>query len=169
MVAEHALHVPREEPAMGSLTALTARSGYSQSGSFCRVEWIRSLNVQPARSRYHTRYGGTAVISHRNGSAISTWSSSKGAAHCGERWNTVADSTRSAIAGTSCIELAPLPITPTRLPVRSRSSGQRAVWTSVPANRSRPSILGHLGRCSPPTAVTRTLAVSSSVAGGVER
>ena len=92
---------------------------------------------------------------------------SLGAAHCGERWNTVTCPARSAIAGTICIALAPVPTTATRLPVTSRSAGQRAEWNSGPRNASRPGSAGIFGRLSWPTAVITASAVSVSPAAVV--
>ncbi len=48
----------------------------------------------------------------------------------------------AAIAGTSVTAVAPLPITTTRWPVRSRSSGQCCGWTTRPAKLSRPGQSG---------------------------
>ncbi len=44
-----------------------------------------------------------------------------GAAHCGERWKTSRRSGVPAISGTTCMALAPVPRTATRLPTRSMS------------------------------------------------
>jgi hypothetical protein len=52
------------------------------------------------------------------------WNFSKGATHGGVRWNTVSCFTWSAMAGTICIALAPLPMTATRSPLTSRPDGQ---------------------------------------------
>ncbi len=45
---------------------------------------------------------------------------------------------------------APVPITATRLPVRSTSCFHCAVWNSSPWKSSRPSISGSFGSESPP-------------------
>ena len=50
--------------------------------------------------------------------------------------------------------LAPVPMTATRLPASSTSSRQRAEWNDGPANESRPSMSGKLGRLSCPTALS---------------
>ena len=64
----------------------------------------------------------------RSGSGTGLRNCSNGAAQCGERWKIVSDATRSWISGPNCIALAPLPMTATRLPARSRSFGHAAVW-----------------------------------------
>ena len=49
----------------------------------------------------------------------------------------------------------PVPITPTRLPVRSTPScGQRPVWYQSPVKLSRPGMSGMLAAEMAPTAVT---------------
>ena len=111
-----------------SLMALSERSGCSHVGSFCSDRWIRSLNVQPSRTRYQSRYSGTSRNRNRSGSGTGLRNCSNGAAQCGERWKIVSDATWSWISGPTCMALAPLPMIATRLPVRSRSSGHSAVW-----------------------------------------
>src|SRR5205085_2031033 len=51
--------------------------------------------------------------------------------------------------------VAPVPITATRLPVRSRSSGQSEVWNEAPAKSSTPGHGGGFGIDSTPIAETR--------------
>ena len=58
------------------------------------------------------------------------------------------------------VPVEPVPITPTRLPVMSRSSGQALVCTSAPAKVSPPGMSGMLLFASSPSAVHQ-------VAGGV--
>ena len=41
-----------------SFLAFSERSGCSQFGSLCSARWMRSLNVQPSRTRYQLRYSG---------------------------------------------------------------------------------------------------------------
>ncbi len=52
--------------------------------------------------------------------------------------------------------VAPVPITATRLPVKSTFCfGQRAVWNDCPLKSSRPSMRGKVGVDSGPIAVIR--------------
>ena len=94
-----------------------------------------------------------------------------GAAHCGERWNTVTCAASSAIAGTICMALAPVPTTATRFPATERSDGQRAEWNSGPRKESIPGSDGVFGRFSCPTAVITASAsnVSPAVVVTVQR
>ena len=74
------------------------------------------------------------------------------------RWKISRCSTCSATIGANWAALQPVPITPTRLPVRSTEWSQRAEWNAGPANESRPSIFGSCGRLSWPTALITALA-----------
>ena len=74
------------------------------------------------------------------------------------RWKISRCSTCSATIGPNWAALQPVPMTPTRLPVRSTSWSQRAEWNAGPANDSRPSIFGSCGRFSWPTALITALA-----------
>ena len=68
------------------------------------------------------------------------------------------------MAGTSCMALAPVPITATRLPSRSiPSPGQRAVWADGPAKESDPGRSGIFGLLKAPTALMTTAAVCTVV------
>ena len=58
----------------------------------------------------------------------------------------------SATSGMNCSALAPVPMTATRLPVRSRSWRHSAEWKYSPAKSAMPSMVGHSGRFSWPTA-----------------
>jgi hypothetical protein len=63
----------------------------------------------------------------------------------------------------ACTAVAPVPITATRLPVKSTPSwGQRAVWYCSPRKLSRPSKAGVLTADRQPTAVMRNFAVTHS-------
>ena len=78
----------------------------------------------------------------------------RGAAQFGRRWNTVSRSAALATSGMSWIAVAPVPITATRFPVRSRGScGHRKEWNERPWKLSLASILGRVGVDSTPTAV----------------
>ncbi len=48
----------------------------------------------------------------------------------------------AASSGTTWIALAPVPITPTRLPSSATAWSQAAVWKAGPANASRPGMSG---------------------------
>ena len=73
------------------------------------------------------------------------------------RWKTVSCAASAAITGIACTAEDPVPITPTRLPVKSTPScGQRPVWCSSPANVSRPGIGGTRGTERQPVAMTGT-------------
>ena len=56
---------------------------------------------------------------------------------------------------------APVPMTATRLPVRSKSWFHRAEWKISPSNSSRPSMSGSAGSVSGPTAETTKFAVNA--------
>ena len=61
----------------------------------------------------------------------------------GVRWNTVSRAACSAITGMAWMPDEPVPMTPTRLPVKSTPScGQAPVWYVSPAKRSRPGMSG---------------------------
>lgn len=60
----------------------------------------------------------------------------------GERWSMVTWAALRVIAGTSVTAVAPLPMTTTRLPAWSRSSGQNCGCTTVPEKESAPSNSG---------------------------
>ena len=79
-----------------------------------------------------------------------------GTTYGAERWKTVTWSATGWICGTNWIALAPVPMTPTRLPRRSTPWSHVAEWKAGPANRSAPSIRGIAGRDSCPTAQTKT-------------
>jgi hypothetical protein len=82
--------------------------------------------------------------------------------HTGVRWKTVRCSTSSTIAGITCTAEAPVPITATRLPRRSREWSQRAVWTVVPSNVPTPGMSGIFGWVSTPVASITWRATISS-------
>ncbi len=58
----------------------------------------------------------------------------------------------------NCTALAPVPITATRLPVRSQPWSHRAEWKDGPVNVSTPGTAGYTGRDSCPVAGTSTRA-----------
>ena len=73
----------------------------------------------------------------------------------GVRWKTVSCSARSAMIGIDCTADDPVPITATRLPVKSTPSwGQVLVKYTSPANRSVPSMSGTFGIDRQPVAIT---------------
>ena len=79
-----------------------------------------------------------------------------GAHQFGVRWNTVRWPTSPAMVWMVCTPVAPVPITATRLPLKSTGSfGQRAVWKERPSKLSRPSMRGRVGVDSGPIAVIR--------------
>ncbi len=73
----------------------------------------------------------------------------------GVRWNTVSSVAWRAMIGIDWIPLEPVPITPTRRPVKSTPSwGQRLVAYTGPAKRSMPAMSGSLGIDRHPVAIT---------------
>jgi hypothetical protein len=73
----------------------------------------------------------------------------------GVRWKIVNCSACSAISGIDWMPEEPVPITPTRLPVKSTPSwGHRLVKYTSPANRSAPSMSGLFGSDRHPVAIT---------------
>ncbi len=73
----------------------------------------------------------------------------------GVRWNTVSWSASAAISGIDCTADEPVPITATRLPVKSTPScGQVLVKYTSPAKRSVPSMSGTFGIDRQPVAIT---------------
>ena len=91
----------------------------------------------------------------RSTSAWSTGPFPDGTQYCGERWKTVRWPAIFAAATMNWVPVEPVPITPTRLPVMSRSFGQALVCTSGPAKVSRPGMSGMLLFASRPSALTR--------------
>ncbi len=83
------------------------------------------------------------------------------------RWYTVTRSTSSRIVGTTCTPLDEVPMTATRLPVKSTgSAGQRPVWCCSPRKSSRPGTSGMYGTESTPVAAIRNRArILGAVAG----
>ena len=91
-------------------------------------------------SRTARAVSGTARNAARIRAGIST--SGRGWIHGGVRWNTVRCAARSATTGTNWMADAPVPITATRWPVRSRESSHRAEWNEVPPNLPAPPMSG---------------------------
>src|SRR4051812_49956233 len=81
--------------------------------------------------------------------------------HGGVRWKTFSAPTTGAISGTNWIAEAPVPMTATRRPVRSRSWRQVAEWNTGPSKESRPGTSGNDGSDSAPEPRTRTSAVQT--------
>src|SRR5271170_5579894 len=63
------------------------------------------------------------------------------------------------MAGITCAEDGPVPITATRFPVMSASLGQSTVCHDSPLNFDAPGIAGILPRLNRPVACMRTFAV----------
>ena len=73
----------------------------------------------------------------------------------GVRWKTVSSRACSAMIGIDWMPDEPVPMTATRLPVKSTPScGQRLVKYTSPPNWSAPSISGDLGSDRQPVAIT---------------
>ena len=82
-----------------------------------------------------------------------------GIAYCGVRWKTVRWPTWLAIVWITWMPVAAVPMTPTRLPVKSMGSlGQRAVWKIWPVNSSCPSKSEASGAESIPAQLMRNCA-----------
>ena len=76
----------------------------------------------------------------------------------------------SAMIGTDWIADDPVPIMPTRFPVKSTPSwGQRPVWYVGPSKVSAPGISGVLAELRQPVAMIRNWAVTSSPRSVVTR
>ena len=78
-----------------------------------------------------------------------------GVTQIGVRWKTVSSHATLAICGISWTAVAPVPITATRLPVRSAASSHLAVWITSPAKSCTPSMSGSRGWDRKPVAVIR--------------
>ena len=80
------------------------------------------------------------------------------------RWNTYRCSACLAISGVDCTPDEPVPISPTRSPVKSTSSrGHRLVWRMRPSNDSRPEMsAGRVGADRQPVAMTQKRAENLS-------
>lgn len=88
--------------------------------------------------------------------------STLGTTQIGVRWKTVSDSAAFAASGMSCTAVAPVPMTATFLPVRSKSSSQSAVCRIFPRKFLSPGKSGTCGWDRKPVAVTRYRAVRSA-------
>ena len=78
------------------------------------------------------------------------------------RWKTVRSAACSAMTGMDCTPDEPVPIRPTRSPLKSTPScGQRAVWYDCPRKVSVPGISGSLLADRQPVAITKYLAVTA--------
>ena len=86
-------------------------------------------------------YASLSGSTLRNPLAIAS-TSGPAATYVGERCSIVTCAASPAIAGTRVTAVAPEPITTTRFPVKSRSSGQACGCTTWPSNRSRPGNSG---------------------------
>ncbi len=86
--------------------------------------------------------------------------STRGSTHDGVRWKTLMWATSSTMVGMICTAEAPVPMMPTRVPVRSRSGCHRAEWKAGPAKVSTPGMAGMMGRDRGPTPLTTTSASS---------
>ena len=74
----------------------------------------------------------------------------------GVRWNTVSRLAWRAMIGIDWMPEEPVPITATRLPLKSTPScGQRLVKKTSPLKRSAPGMSGALGRDRQPLAMTQ--------------
>ena len=82
-------------------------------------------------SRHRSRGEAHGYRRKRASSSALYGRSGFGTIHGGVRWNTVSCAAISAISGTTCTPLAPVPITATRLPVRSTVASHCAVCISV--------------------------------------
>ena len=83
----------------------------------------------------------------------------------GVRWNTVSCAACSAMIGIDWMPDEPVPITATRLPVKSTPSwGHRLVQYTSPWKRSAPSTSGTFGIDRQPVAITYHRHTSSSPA-----
>ena len=75
------------------------------------------------------------------------------------RWNTVSSAACSAMIGIDWMADEPVPIMPTRCPVKSTPSwGQRPVWYVGPSKVSAPGISGVLAELRHPVAMIRNRA-----------
>ena len=83
------------------------------------------------------------------------------------RWNDVRCAAIGAVAVITWLPVEPLPITPTRLPVRSRSSGHAPVCTRRPSKSSMPGKFGHVGRRQQAQPVDQEPALERDAAVGV--
>ena len=81
----------------------------------------------------------------------------------GVRWKTVRWRACRAMTGMAWIPVDPVPMMPTRLPVKSTPScGHRPVWYRSPVNVSSPGKCGTFGVDRQPTAETKNRAVTWS-------
>ena len=85
----------------------------------------------------------------------------------GVRWKTCSCAAVSATIGMICTPVAPVPMTPTRLPLKSTpagppfsSRGHRDEWKDSPRNVSTPGMLGTRVAESGPTAEIRNVQVT---------
>ncbi len=84
-----------------------------------------------------------------------------GTAKFAVRWNTYRCSATAAISGATWIPVDPVPMSPTRLPVKSTPSfGHRDVWYQGPSNESSPGRSGTWNSDRHPAAETKYRAVT---------
>ena len=87
----------------------------------------------------------------------------KGADQFAVRWKTLNDLIDCSLdsAVIICIPVAPVPMTPRRLPARSRlamkSLGHLEVWNAFPAKDSTPGMLGSVGADKKPTQLIKNV------------
>ncbi len=93
---------------------------------------------------FFQRVSASARRNGRRRRSLAATGSTEGRAtiQVGERCSMVTCAACSASAGTSVTAVAPLPMTTTRLPATSRSSGHCCGWTMRPAKRSSPGKSG---------------------------
>jgi hypothetical protein len=78
------------------------------------------------------------------------------------RWNTVSWAACSAMIGMACSADEPVPMMPTRRPVKSTPSwGHRPVWYVGPSKSSLPGMSGVLADDRHPVAITTNRQVTS--------
>ncbi len=82
--------------------------------------------------------------------------------HGAVRWKRWSWSTSGAICGTNWIALAPVPITATRLPAKSKSWSHSAEWKLAPLKSSSPGTSAYEGFDRPPIPLITTRAVMVS-------
>jgi hypothetical protein len=134
------LLVSFEKPGLCHIFSKNARRSSSESSKAVR-SWARWRN--PCTDVFSTSHMASKPARSCTCSAGEMGALLSGVHQLAVRWYTVSEATSSAIAGTICTPLDPVPMTATRLPANSTGVvGHRPVWYDSPRKSLRPGTSG---------------------------